>query len=674
MCGIAGCMGSMSDLAEMAKRMATMLGHRGPDDEGLWVDEEAGIALSHKRLSILDLSPAGSQPMISHCGRYVIAFNGEIYNHLDLRCELESLAFDSSSSSEIDESKISPLSQNLDNGTRQKWRGRSDTETLLEGIAAWGVEETLRRCVGMYAFALWDRETQTLTLARDRMGEKPLYYGWQGDTFIFGSELKALRVHTAFLAEIDRDPLTLFFRHGYIPTPYSIYKGICKLQPGTYLQIAVHNHQGKAYHILKTFWDLRTVAEQGMREPFAGTESEAVDHLERLISQSIRGQMLADVPVGAFLSGGIDSSLVVALMQAQSSKPVHTFTIGFYEDEYNEADHAKAVAEHLGTDHTELYVTAEEAIDVISRLPILYDEPFADSSQIPTFLISNLAHRHVKVCLSGDGGDELFGGYNRYFWAPLVYQKFGWLPHRVRLIASRALTEVPSAITDPFFKGVRHFHRGSWTSTDLAHKLQRFATVLDFESPEALYRNIISHNRRPVELVRGSVELKNTLTNLNRWTDMSEFESSMMYLDQISYLPDDILVKVDRAAMGVSLETRVPLLDHRIVKFAWQLPQTMKIRAGQSKWILRQVLYRHVPRDIIERPKMGFGVPIGEWLRGPLRMWAEELLDERRIKEEGFLNSNPIRYKWMAHLEGREDWSYYLWDVLMFQTWLEAQT
>ena len=671
MCGISGCICSVSGLTEVAKNMATTLGHRGPDDEGIWIDEVEGVALSHRRLSILDLSPTGHQPMISRCGRYVIVFNGEIYNHLDLRCDLEKVDIVSENSSAGTEDDMNPPPQNLQQMVRGRWRGHSDTETLLAAIAAWDVEAKLRRCVGMFAFALWDRKTQTLTLARDRMGEKPLYYGWQGDAFIFGSELKTLNTHPAFRSEIDRNTLNLFFRYNYIPAPYSIYKGTYKLLPGTYLQIAVNNRQAEANHAPKPYWDLKTIAEHGMNAPFTRTEREAVDELEHLISQSIRGQMLADVPVGAFLSGGIDSSTIVALMQAQSSQPVRTFTIGFYEDEYNEADHAKAVAEHLGTDHTELYVTAEEAIDVISRLPFLYDEPFADSSQIPTFLISNLAHRHVKVCLSGDGGDELFGGYNRYFWAPLVYQKFGRLPHLVRLMASRSLSKVPVAIADPIFKAVRHFQRGGWTSTYSAHKQQRFATMLDFESPEALYRNIVSQSRRPAEIVPGSTEPKTVITDPSQWIIQSKFEKSIIWTkcntSRMTYL------RKWRAAMGVSLETRVPMLDHRIVEFAWRLPLSMKMRDGQSKWILRQVLYRHVPVEIIERPKMGFSVPISDWLRGPLKEWAEVLLDEKRIKEEGILNPEPIRDKWIAHGEGKRDWSDYLWDVLMFQTWLETK-
>jgi len=664
MCGIAGFVGSVTDAAEIVRRMATVLSHRGPDDEGIWVDKEAGVALSHRRLSILDLSPAGHQPMISHCRRYVIVFNGEIYNHLELRRELEKEAFSSASSC------IRAQDESVPGAKLIRWRGHSDTETILAAIAKWGVEATLKRCVGMFAFALWDRETHTLVLARDRMGEKPLYYGWQGEVFLFGSEIKALMVHPAFRAEIDRNNLALFFRHSYIISPYSIYKGINKLPPGTYLKISVGHPASESQHTPRPYWNLQNVVKKGTINTFKGTEREAADELERLIRQSIRGQMIADVPVGVFLSGGIDSSTVVALMQAQSDQPVRTFTIGFYEDDFNEAEHARAVAENLGTDHTELYVTAEQAIRVISLLPTLYNEPFADSSQIPTFLISNLARRYVKVCLSGDGGDELFGGYSRYFWAPLIYQKIGWLPLPLRLLATHTLTRL--TIADPILKAVCRFQRGRWASADLASKFQRFSTMLDFDSPEDLYMGIVSHWKRPGEIVRGTIEPKTVLIDPSQWIDRSDFEHRMMYLDQRSYLPDDILVKVDRAAMGVSLETRIPLLDHRIVEFAWRLPLSMKIRDGQSKWLLRQVLYRYVPRDIVERPKKGFSVPIGDWLRGPLRDWAESLLDEKSIREDGLLNPAPIRDVWTAHLEGKHDWSPYLWDVLMFQTWLEA--
>ncbi len=670
MCGISGYIGKASDpteVTEMGRRMATVMGHRGPDDEGVWIDQDAGVALSHRRLSILEISSAGHQPMVSHSGRYVIVFNGEIYNHLELRQDLEVDGLAGGCSCTILNTQIIPQRGQI------RWNGHSDTETLLEAIEAWGVEVTLKRCVGMFAFALWDKQTHTLTLARDRMGEKPLYYGWQGDAFLFGSELKALKAHPAFEGKIDRDVTSLYFRHCYIPAPYSIYKGINILPPGTYLQVLVRHCHAEVQHAPKSYWDLRAVVEQGARNPFKGVEHEAVDELEHLLRQSIRGQMLSDVPVGAFLSGGIDSSTVVALMQAESDHPIRTFTIGFEEDEYNEADHASAVAEHLGTDHTELYVTAEQAMRVIPRLLTLYDEPYADSSQIPTFLVSELARKHVKVCLSGDGGDELFGGYDRYTWACLIYQKASWIPLLLRMIAAHTLKKTPVAIANQILNGVSCLQRDGSTYANQAHNLQRLATMLAFESPEALYLDLISHWNGPGELVLGATEPKTVLTDPNRWVDRPEFEHRMMYLDQISYLPDDILVKVDRAAMGVSLETRVPLLDHRIVEFAWRLPLSMKIHGGQSKWLLRQVLYRYVPRELVERPKMGFSMPTGDWLRGPLREWADVLLDEARIKEEGILNPVPIRDKWLAHLEGKQNWSSFLWGVLMFQAWLEAQ-
>lgn len=644
MCGIAGFFGhSEGEWETVVSRMGDTLHHRGPNDGGAWIDREAGVALAHRRLSILDLSPAGHQPMLSVSGRYVIAFNGEIYNHLDLREELSGCT----------------------------WRGHSDTETLLAAFERWGIEVTLKKSVGMFAIALWDRETRTLTLARDRLGEKPLYYGWQGETFLFGSELKALRAHPACRGEINRDALALFMRHNAVPAPYSIYHGIHKLPPGTWLTVGPgrpgdHEAQPRAY------WSAREAAETGQRSPFAGTETEARAALDTVLRQAVAGQMLADVPLGAFLSGGVDSSTVVALMQAQSARPVRTFTIGFHEAGYNEAEHAHAVAAHLGTEHTELYVTAEQAMAVIPRLPTLYDEPFADSSQIPTFLVSELARRHVAVSLSGDGGDELFGGYNRYFWATNIWRRIGWAPLALRAALAGALTTLPPSAWNGVFKGLARFLPAGWRYANPGDKLHKLAEILAVRSPEEIYLGLVSHWKRPADVVRGAREPATVLTDPAQWADVPDFESRMMYLDQMTYLPDDILAKVDRAAMGVSLETRVPLLDHRVVEFAWSLPLSMKIRHGQGKWLLRQVLYQYVPPALIERPKMGFGIPIDVWLRGPLKAWAESLLEETRLRREGFFNPELIRLKWAEHLSGRRNWSYYLWDVLMFQAWSEA--
>ncbi len=640
MCGIVGWLGRAVD-REAALAICGELHHRGPDDAGVWLDDTAGIALTHRRLSILDLSPAGHQPMVSVSGRYVIAFNGEIYNHLDLRREMDAMP----------------------------WRGHSDTETLLAAFERWGVEATLAKCCGMFAIALWDRSTRNLVLARDRLGEKPLYYAWQGASFLFGSELKALRAHPEFRGEIDRDALALYMRHNAIPAPHSIYRNVFKLPPGTWLKIRPGELEAKP----QQYWSVRAAAEEGRRSPFTGSDGEAREALTAVLRQAVAGQMLADVPLGAFLSGGVDSSMVVALMQAQSTRPIRTFTIGFHETGYNEAEHAHAVAAHLGTEHTELYVTAEQAMAVIPRLPELYDEPFADSSQIPTFLVSELARRHVTVSLSGDGGDELFGGYNRYFWATSIWRRIGWAPQSLRAALAGALTVLPPPLWNQAFKGVARFLPAGWRYANPGDKLHKLAEILAVRSPEEIYLGLVSHWKRPEDLVLGAREPATVLTDPLLWADLPDFESRMMYMDQMTYLPDDILTKVDRAAMGVSLETRVPLLDHRVVEFAWSLPLSMKIRHGQGKWLLRQVLYQYVPPALIERPKMGFGIPIDVWLRGPLKTWAEGLLNERRLQHEGYFNPVPIRQKWDEHLAGRRNWSYYLWDVLMFQAWLEAR-
>jgi asparagine synthase (glutamine-hydrolysing) len=648
MCGLTGYLRSdecrENVELESAQLMAREIAHRGPDDSGVWLDADAGIALAHRRLSILDLSPAGHQPMFSPSGRYVIAFNGEIYNHIHLRETLQK------------------------NACCIAWGGHSDTETLLAGFDACGISATVEMSIGMFAFAVWDKLTRTLTLVCDRLGEKPLYYGWQGGFFLFGSELKALKAHPAFRAEINRDALALYLRHNAIPAPHSIYKGIYKLLPGTFLQLSAGQKDARPV----AYWSVRSVAEAGQRNPYQGSYAEAVAELKRLLDQAVGGQMVADVPLGAFLSGGVDSSTVVALMQAQSARPVRTFTIGFHEDGYNEAEHARVVAAHLGTDHTELYVTAEQAMAVVPRLPALYDEPFADSSQIPTFLVAELARQHVTVSLSGDGGDELFGGYNRYFWAKNIWRRIGWMPLSLRAALAGALTSLPPSAWNQAFKGLSYFLPAGWRYANPGDKVHKVAEILAVRSPEEIYLALVSHWKKPADVVLGAREPLTVLTEPAQWAVLPDFESRMMYLDQMTYLPDDILTKVDRAAMGVSLETRVPLLDHRVVEFAWSLPLSMKIRHGQGKWLLRQVLYQHVPKAMIERPKMGFGVPIDVWLRGPLKNWAESLLDESRLVREGYFNPAPIREKWVEHLAGRRNWSYYLWDVLMFQAWLEA--
>jgi asparagine synthase (glutamine-hydrolysing) len=513
----------------------------------------------------------------------------------------------------------------------------------------------------MFAFALWDRREQRLHLVRDRLGIKPLYYTWMGPVLLFGSELKALHAHPAFQAEIDRNALALQLRLSYIPAPYSIYQGVKKLTPGSILTIDAAQGPGDAQP--QPYWSARQIAEQGVAHPFEGSDAEAAGELDRLLRQSVSERMIADVPLGAFLSGGVDSSTVVALMQAQSARPVKTFTIGFYEDSYNEAVYAKAVAAHLGTEHIELYVTPAEAQAVIPRLPTLYDEPFSDPSQIPTFLVSQLARRHVTVSLSGDGGDELFAGYNRYYYGRQIWQNVSWLPRPLRAAGGRLL--------GLFSPGQLEAVQKSTRQSEVAEKVRKVAEVLGAENPEAVYFHLVSHWKEPTAVVKGSVEPPIILSDCRGWADLPDFTQRMMFLDLVTYLPDDILVKVDRASMGVSLEGRVPLLDdHRVVEFAWRLPLKFKIREGQGKWLLRQVLYRYVPPAMIERPKKGFSLPIDAWLRGPLRAWVEDLLSETRLLQEGYFNPQPIRQKWSEHLEGKHNWHYYLWDVLMFQAWL----
>lgn len=661
MCGIGGFTwlgGRLRDVEAVAQEIANSISHRGPDDSGVWIDELTGVAMVHRRLSILDLTPAGHQPMVSRCERYVLVFNGEIYNHYELRRMLAGSELCLSDSERV---------------ASAAWRGHSDTETLLAAIEAWGLEKALRQSVGMFAFALWDRSRQELFLVRDRVGEKPLYYGLQNGAFLFGSEIKTLRAFPAFRGEIDRNALTLYLRHSYIPAPYSIYEGIFKLLPGTFLKVTRQNLRDGRLPAPQEYWSARRIVESPSPGVFKGSDDEAIDELSCLLKSTISNQMIADVPLGAFLSGGVDSSTVVALMQAQASRPVQTFTIGFQEEGFNEAEHAQAVARHLGTEHTELYVTPADALNVIPKLPTIYDEPFADSSQIPTYLISELTRRHVTVSLSGDGGDELFGGYNRYFWAANIWRKFGSAPKLARLSVAAGLKAIRPGVWDGMFKACSPILPGKFKQPNAGDKLHKLAEMLSAQDPEQIYMNLVSHWKEPADVVIGGNELPTVLNDASKWARLPEFERRMMYLDQVSYLPDDILVKVDRAAMAVSLETRIPFLDHRVVEFAWRLPLSMKIRNGEGKWILRQLLYRHVPKKLIERPKMGFGVPIDSWLRGPLRDWAESLLSESRLKQEGFFEPAPIRKKWREHLSGERNWQYYLWDVLMFQAWLDAQ-
>ena len=645
MCGFAGFLSASgfdpAVAGAQARAMADRIVYRGPDDSGVWTDAEAGIALAHRRLSIVDLTAAGHQPMASASGRWVIAYNGEAYNHLELRRELQA-------------ANAAPA-----------WRGHSDTETLLACIEAWGVATTLERSAGMFAFALWDRQERRLVLARDRAGEKPLYYGWQGDVFLFGSELKALRSHPAFDAALDRDALVLLLRHNYIPSPYSIHQGIRKLPPGTWLALRA----GERGMEPLAYWNLAGIAERALAEPFQGGGEEAVDELARVLGAAVAGQQVADVPLGALLSGGIDSTLITALMQAGSSRPVRTFTIGFGEQAHDEAVHARAVAAHLGTDHTELRLSADDALGLIPRLPSMYDEPFADSSQLPTHLVMKLARQHVTVALSGDGGDEFFGGYNRYFLGPKAWQRIGWMPMPVRRALGAAMTAIPASTLNRAANPLaRRF--GIVLPGDKAHKLG--TRLRHVRGMDDLYVSLVTEWPHAEAMVIDGVVPPNLLDERGRWPKLVDPVARMMALDGMTYLPDDILTKVDRASMAASLETRAPFLDREVMEFAWRLPMSMKVRGDQGKWILRRLLERHVPRALFDRPKMGFGIPLDEWLRGPLRDWAASLLDEDRLRREGHFRPAAITRAWRMHQRGEASCGYRLWSVLMFQAWLEG--
>ena len=619
--------------------MGNRLQHRGPDDRDEWLDADAGIALAHRRLAIVDLSPAGHQPMCSADGRWVIVFNGEIYNHPQLRQQLQA------------------------QGRAPDWRGHSDTETLLAAIAAWGVGAALQQVVGMFALAVWDRQTRALTLARDRMGEKPLYYGLQGGTLLFGSELKALRAHPAHTAGVDRGALALLLKLGYVPAPWAIDAGIRKLPPGTLLRMA---RPAGADAEPEPYWSVLEAALAVERSPLQLTDTEAADELDRLLRQSIAGQRMADVPLGAFLSGGIDSSATVAVMQALSSTPVRSFTIGLPDAALDESAQARAIARHLGTEHTELMVTADEAQQVIPHLPTLYCEPFADPSQIPTLLVSRLARRSVTVALSGDAGDELFGGYERYRWA----QRVASVPLALRRGLAAVLGALPAGAWSALLAPASPLLPRELRGTDRADRLRKLAPVLGARSNDAIYRQMVNFWPDGGSPVPGAAEPPTVFNEPP--PALRDFESRMMLLDLRSYLSDDILVKVDRAAMAVSLETRVPLLDHRIVEFALRLPLRHKMRGGQGKHVLRAVLDRYVPRHLVSGPKKGFGIPIHAWLRGPLRGWAGDLLSEDRLRRGGCIDPAPVRALWQQHLAGSHDWGYRLWPVLMFEAWRET--
>jgi len=640
LCGIAGFLGSVHKPEELLTNMANAIQHRGPDDKGIWLDQTKEIGLAHTRLSILDLSSAGYQPMHSLSDRYLIVFNGEIYNHAIIRAELDSI-------------------------NARNWLGYSDTETLLAAIEQWGLELTLRKAKGMFALSLWDRQTQTLSLARDRMGEKPLYYGWVEDCFVFASELKAIKKFPGFNNKVDRSALALFLRFNSIPAPYSIYQNIFKLEPGCIASMIYGSKEINQTH----FWSTETIYKKGAASRFSGNENDAVDALEDVLKRAVNLQMQADVPLGAFLSGGIDSSAIVALMQSQSSKKINTFSIGFDVKEFNEAEHARAVAMHLGTYHTDMYITQRDALDVIPFLPDIYDEPFADSSQIPTYLVSRLAKQKVTVALSGDAGDELFGGYNRYFLTNQLFSKMNKIPIFLRRLITSSILGVSQDNWDKILGRIL-----SKRFVNVGFKLHKGANVLSSKSIRELHFKLVSQIESPENWLINSKEYSTFLNDdVEHFSSLDPIEQMMAY-DLVTYLPTDILTKVDRAAMAASLETRVPFLDTSVIEFSASLPLEYKIRDGVTKWVLREVLYKYVPKDLIERPKMGFGVPLGEWLRGPLRDWAESLLDAKRLRDEGFFNVSLLRQKWHEHLSGKYNWQHQLWNVLMFQAWLETNS
>lgn len=625
MCGLAGFLLSrpIEDAGRLLKDMGEHIRHRGPNDADHWFDAETGIGLSHRRLAIIDLTAAGHQPLASYSGRHVTVFNGEIYNHMAIRSALADRAL--------------------------PWQGHSDTQTMLEAVEAWGPTRAFQECVGMFAAAIWDRQTRTLTLARDRMGEKPLYYGWVDGAFIFGSELKALRIFPGFAGDIDQDALALYLTYHYVPSPRSIYRGIRKLPPGCILTLTPGGAPGS--EIIKPYWSL---AETLNRRGFQGSPAEAADELERLLSEAIALQQMSDVPLGCFLSGGIDSSTIAALMQKQSSQPIKTFAIGFREEAFNEAHHAATVAKHLGTDHSELIVTATDALTLVPRIPDIWDEPFSDSSQLPTALVAGLARSKVTVCLSGDAGDELFGGYNHY----ALSRQLERIP--AKPLAAAALRLSPLAVTAKIanilgFSGVTE------------RRLRNVEQVLGAATRNARYLMLMAQWKDPQRFVPGATARPRDITDFRPPSHLDDL-NAISALDAVTYLPDDILAKVDRAAMAVSLETRVPLLDHRIVEFAFSLPASFKIREGRRKWPLREVLSRYVPRNLTDRPKQGFGVPIAEWLRGPLREWASELLTKESLRRSG-LAPEPVLTLWRQQQAGTPYLEARVWNILMYQAW-----
>ncbi len=631
MCGIAGWIDARRMMEPDAARallaeMSATLVHRGPDDAGQWLDPAARVALGHQRLSIIDLTASGHQPMVSRSGRWILTYNGEVYNHGELRARLVAAG--------------------------SSFRGHSDTEVIVEAIDRWGLAAAAAELIGMFAFAAWDRVERKLVLVRDRVGIKPLYYAQCGSTFLFGSELKALRRHPAFRPRLHRGAVALYLQHGYIPAPYSIYEGVFKLPPGTILEVVADGEVRKSSQV---FWSLKDVVERGRTVRFVQGEAEAEEQLDALIRDAVERRMVADVPVGAFLSGGIDSSTVVGHMQAASARPVRTFAIGFSEGEFNEAPYAREVARHLGTEHLEFIVRPEEARDVIPQLAGQYDEPFGDSSAIPTFLVSRLTRQHVKVCLSGDGGDELFGGYQRYAFIEAAFRQVRGWPGWMRAAAAVVVPRLPWRYVS------KRWERRARTLVDL----------MRMRTPQEMYGLLHTHWRHPHGVLKDCPLPPTLFHQPTDWPETEDAIASMMFIDGMTYLPDDVLTKVDRASMAVGLEARVPLLDHRVIEFAWRLPMSFKRQGEQTKRILQRVLARYVPPSMFERKKAGFSIPIGAWLRGPLRDWAENLLSESRLEAGGLLRTAAVRRKWHEHLAGSSDWSPLLWDVLMLHDWLD---
>lgn len=651
MCGIAGLLGGVGSqqqpLGALIQRMTGTLAHRGPDGDGHWVDASGRVALGHRRLAIIDLSETGRQPMASASGRFEVTFNGEIYNFERLRSELLALG--------------------------HRFRGRADTEVLLACVEQWSVTGALERLTGMYAFAVWDRELATLTLARDRLGKKPLYYGEVGGLFAFASELKGLAALPGFAPKIDRDALQLYLRHNYVPAPHSIYQSISKLEAGSTVEVRL-GVRGWSLQEPRRYWSPQAVFARAAQDPFRGDMEEAAERVETLLSDAVDIRMISDVPLGAFLSGGIDSSLVVALMQKQSTRPVRTFTVGFRESTYNEADAARAVAQHLKTDHTEVFLDTADALATIPELPFAYDEPFADSSQIPTLLVCRTARRFATVAVSGDGGDESFGGYNRYIWWRKLWTSTRCIPSMLRPATQRALRAVSAERWDATIRLLHPLLPARHRMSQIGDRMHKVAALIGSDDPLQLYRQLVSQYQDPSLVALGGNEPATLLSARMHGRSLDQFTSDMMMLDLETYLPEDILVKVDRASMAVSLEVRAPLLDHRLVEFAARLPVSLKIAGGRGKLVLRHILERYVPRELWDRPKTGFGVPLDTWLRGPLREWAEDLLSERALAEHGLFRPALIRSQWQEHVSGARQWHYPLWVILMFQAWLRSQS